>query len=647
MDPLEVEISPRGTLRFNFRSETFKTIEDNVGSENARLYVLFIQSYLSLLLDSPTDTDKPYHVIQRFFKVLRNADPYELVIRYSSLAEELLATANITSDYTITGEFLDGMKDTPVFREYLHYYKTGDARCLRFLLSFLWFGKKMDFVNTDLETAAFRSWLEIERELEHLTIPVDLMESLRIIIAQISPRIDDSVFLPRHGPGYTAEGCLDPNDKLDILSLDVKSRYAFRANSFGRVGMDRVSIQPWLADASKKQVAKLRFVPKNVKTMRSICMEPSSRMFLQQEVSRWLVNTIHSTCLNRIVDLRDQGHNRHYAQCGSFSYSCDTIDLSAASDRLHVELVRSVFPKQILFYLLGTRTDDVDVSGAQNVRLHKFAPMGSALCFPVQCIVFSGITLLAYLMRFYGCAPSDSLPKDWYYLHHIDEFIRMMHDSPEEIKTDLLCPRVYGDDIICDYRTTDDILFLLTRFGLRVNTEKCFIGGSPFRESCGIFAYDGEDVTPFLFRVPAHKRRLDAKCLASIVSQANRAGDFGFHHLRSRLIHYISEQGVVGVKGDVKPYIPFTSDRDTFGIYTTNVLVPRFTRTNARYQRDEKKVMCIRSIVTNRRVSVHSEAYAYDQWMRARIHGGSNEINFSSSRIRPQVTRIKLGWTPV
>lgn len=397
---------------------------------------------------------------------------------------------------------------------------------------------------------------------------------------------------------------------------------------------------------SIEQVAKLRFVPKNVKTMRSICMEPISRMYLQQEVMRWLGVSMKQSHLNRIVDLTKQDHNRRYAYHGSYSNSCDTIDLSAASDRLHVKLVKRVFPAKVLYYLLGTRTHCVNTDQGM-IELNKFAPMGSALCFPVQCIVFSAITLLAYLKQHYKLEPMEDPSEDWFYLHHINKFIDMMHDKPEEILPNLLTPRVYGDDIICDYRTTDNVLVLLAQCGLRVNSEKSFIGGSPFRESCGIFAYNGEDVTPYLFRVPTFKTKLNANVLASVIDQANRAGDYGYNHLRSTLINFLKRSSVEGIKGNITPYIPFTTSRLEFGIYTTNLQPSKVVRESVRYQREEKKVLVLRNISDVRYESPHMEKYAYDQWMRARIRGGSTEDNFSVSRIRPRVTRVRLGWTPV
>jgi hypothetical protein len=614
-----------------------------VGLDNTDLYQLFVKAYLALLLDSPIDNAKPFCVFSRFFKRLTTQNPKELIVHFSSLADELLRNLSDTSELTLTGYFLDEFRDTPIFREYLHFYKTGDASTLTYIISFLYFGKKMNYVDPDLTTVAFRDWMQIEEDMTSFQLPDDIVPLLRIIIRQLLDNLDDTVFLPKHGPGYTAEGFHDPNDKTEHMSFDTKAGYAFRANSFGRVGLDRVSFSQYESKKSEQQIGKLRFVPKNIKTMRSICMEPVGRMFLQQEVMRWLVYSIHNGPLGRIVDLRDQTFNQRYAVGGSATFSCDTIDLSAASDRVHIDLVKAVFPPKVLFYLLGTRTKTVD-TGQGVVELKKFAPMGSALCFPVQCILFSAITLVAYLMQYYDVNTPGNLPKDCYYAHHIRSFIRKMSDDPWQTQK-LLRPRVFGDDIISDYRTTDRVLNLLTRCGLLVNAQKSFMGQQLVRESCGIYAFNGADVSPLLFRIPDGKQRINAHAYASMIDNINRAGTYHYVALRSVLINHLRNCATEGGIS-LRDYLPFVDNPNAFGIYTTNLRTAKFVRYNPNLQRDESRVAVLRSKSGNNR-NDWTELYAYDQWMRARIRGGSTEDNFSASRVRPQATRVRLGWTPV
>jgi hypothetical protein len=648
-DKPEIFITPGGLVKFTPTDETKRTVQSVVGSENTDLYLLFIEAYLALLLDSPIDKRKPPRVLKRFLKTLLADDPKKVIITFSSYADRILQTMNSTSDYTIAGEFLREMQGTPVFREYLHFTKTQDPACLTYVLSFLYFGKKMDFVDEDLRDTAFRDWLEIEQELDTLSIPSHITDALAIIMAQLIDKPCDTVLLPKHGPGSTAEGLLDPSDKLDNLSLPERDAYVFRSGSFGRTGLNRYALDG-VPSTSEDPEAEFRLVYKNITAMRSIVMEPIIRMYLQQEVARWLIDAM-TPVANQLIDFRDQTHNQEYAVIGSYLWDRDTIDLSAASDRIHVDLVRKVFPKGWLFYLLGTRTSVVN-AGEQKVKLNKFAPMGSALCFPVQSLLFSSILILAYLMHANNKGLEDCLTKDMEGLHQVRDFIRKMHVEdlyliPQPgFNSRYVRPRVFGDDLICDQQITDLVLILLTRLGLKVNSEKSFRGSSMFRESCGTYAYHGHDVTPFRFRIPHHRKTVDTKVFASLVDQANRAGDFGYVAVRSVYINYLKRCTLGGWVGKHQLFIPFTLNRDEFGILSTRRNNLSRRRWNHHLQREEHKVLRIQPR-GGRKASPLMEEYAYNQWMRARIRGGSTEINFSVSRVRPSMTRFALGWTPV
>jgi hypothetical protein len=58
---------------------------------------------------------------------------------------------------------------------------------------------------------------------------------------------------------------------------------------------------------------------------------------------------------------------------------------------------------------------------------------------------------------------------------------------------------VYGDDIIIEKEYVEDLFTLLKFFGFRINEDKSFTEG-PFRESCGVDVFSGEEVTPFYLR---------------------------------------------------------------------------------------------------------------------------------------------------
>jgi hypothetical protein len=79
---------------------------------------------------------------------------------------------------------------------------------------------------------------------------------------------------------------------------------------------------------------------------------------------------------------------------------------------------------------------------------------------------------------------------------------------------------VYGDDIIVPADEASAICKTLESFGFKVNSHKSFWTGK-FRESCGMDAYDGHDVTVTYVRRPLPADRADSHGVASTVALAN------------------------------------------------------------------------------------------------------------------------------
>jgi hypothetical protein len=97
--------------------------------------------------------------------------------------------------------------------------------------------------------------------------------------------------------------------------------------------------------------------------------------------------------------------------------------------------------------------------------------MGNATTFPVQSLFFLAVALgsLAYVRE----------------KRVTTRLIRGLGSS--EV-------RVFGDDIIVPDDCAGATISALTALGLKVNADKTFTTGR-FRESCGVDAYGGEDVT--------------------------------------------------------------------------------------------------------------------------------------------------------
>jgi hypothetical protein len=93
-------------------------------------------------------------------------------------------------------------------------------------------------------------------------------------------------------------------------------------------------------------------------------------------------------------------------------------------------------------------------------------------------------------------------------------------------------PSVYGDDIICDSRVTDDVIQMLKDLRFEVNVDKSFVASQYIRESCGIYAHSGDDVTPIRYTVPFHNGKVNPKRIVSFMEGANHAYKLGYPSLR-------------------------------------------------------------------------------------------------------------------
>lgn len=205
-------------------------------------------------------------------------------------------------------------------------------------------------------------------------------------------------------------------------------------------------------------------------TNRVISKEPVTLMWLQQGFKEQLYHYFRcQPFLKKVINLQDQSLSSSMARHGSFDGSYATIDLSAASDSVSLELVSRIFSgTSLLVPLIETRSTSTCYKAKNGEvvaswKLRKFAPMGSALCFPVECIVFAAICEAARrrvgsrkLFRVYG--------------------------------DDLVVPTEYAE-VVCDY---------LAACHFKVNERKSFIHSSEymFREACGGEFFNGKEVTP-------------------------------------------------------------------------------------------------------------------------------------------------------
>lgn len=634
--------------------------------QSQALVELCISSWLALLQDSPLNNTsglKPVSLFKRFISEFEHSVITDVIRRYCGLGDKLLMSQ---SEGGITPTFIPEMKNTPIYKEYLYWYKTTDPVVERYLLSFLFFAKKTEFRSPDFNATAFRSWLGVEERLSKLTLPDFVDDIAKIIDAVLPTEFQAPSFMGKHGSGAVsdkARGDIEKSVNFKMYPKLVRFIGSFAPHNMRNVNgpVDVTYLVRWHLEKSvqlAKSVSKLMFVPKNFKTARSICMEPISIMYFQQHLRWELENMISESLFSNFVKIGDQTWNQQGALYGSRDRNVDTIDLSAASDSVSLKLVRRIFPRRLLHGLLSTRSDLVKTPDGKTIPMHKFAPMGSALCFPVQSIIYAAVVVYAYMLW------HNRPYMDRYLESHsaIRHFIQHQIPTTWEFGPRMESIAVYGDDIICDSRVTGIVIGLLEELGFEVNVSKSFMGANRVRESCGVFARDGKDVTPFTFKCKHYDgNTIEAEFLSSIISLINRSGDFGYKALRSHLINYLKRQ-VPPHAGKVAPIL-FTTDREsTLGVFSTN---PRNThlkkRVNKGFQRDEVRTWVITYsdvIVTPTRRTLPSntkvvppqsreawDRYSIDMFYRAAVQrANTNDENFVTPRKVLKGARVSVAW---
>lgn len=519
---------------------------------NAASALMAIPCYLFLLLDSPLGV-KPNRLLNLAKRMILRDGLATYAKASSSLMDKLLRSLSATG---LGVHFLFEEKSeltTLLFRE-LEYLTKGytDERfsdVLRYTISVLGFLKKMPYMDSNFHFTAFRKWEEVEERLETLSILENASaESVRLIIQTLCgyEKLTLDIRDCRFGPGHVADlRESDTDAKLYALfkSTTWKTQRVLSSvlTTTGTTTKDRSKILPfvasdrlWTGQADAFSVSRLKFVPKDLNTSRSICMEPNDVMFVQQGLRHSVERHMRTGFMRFFVDLKDQSINQRMAKVSSLRQDCDTIDLSSASDSVHEDWL-DLFPSSWKTLLLGTRSTHILVGDDRLVRPRKFAPMGSALCFPIECIIFTALAIQAYAETAFGDAFQfqDTI--------EVEYFIRDMIEgctSYIDLKETGFAFRpisIYGDDIVIDSKATNRLHALLSDYGFVQNVEKSFTGYSPVRESCGIYAYMGHDITPIRFRVK------DESWNEGLTALANHAKTMNYRGLRYAALHSFLE----------------------------------------------------------------------------------------------------------
>lgn len=322
----------------------------------------------------------------------------------------------------------------------------------------------------------------------------------------------------KHGPGAVFEG-LKANQKWLALAT-----YSSRLEELGYdINYLRDEMEGTIVDPSEPSTygasgdcAKLITVLKNSTSRRTITVEPVVRQFVQQGFNTLLRDSIsRCTVLSRCLALTDQTKNQTLALEGSRTGYWSTIDLKSASDLLSVKIVKLVFRNHpnLLEGLLDCRSPKC-ISDEYQYTLGKYAGMGNATTFPVQSIVFAVLAMAALLE---GKRPTFG---------NIKRVSRLV--------------RVYGDDIIVPTSQVHQVVAWIHKAGLIVNLKKTFSTGN-FRESCGVDAFQGYDVTPLYLRLFPDETSMEPNTIAHLVALSNQAWLRGLYKLSTHIVEIVED----------------------------------------------------------------------------------------------------------
>lgn len=293
-----------------------------------------------------------------------------------------------------------------------------------------------------------------------------LIRRARALLNQVFVHFDPTDIRPKHGPGVVStKERLYGKYFFRNVSSRITDVYPLDAYFYASLGHICDSVQEIQSLGTNESNARVLLVPKDSRGPRLISCEPLEVQWIQQGLGRAIVEHVELHPLTRYnVHFTDQQPNQLGALLGSVDGLYSTLDLKEASDRVTVGLVRLLFPDRVLPYLLASRSLATQLPDGSIVNLNKFAPMGSALCFPILAL-----TVWAILTA----GTTDA-------------------DARESIL-------VYGDDVIVRTDHSAYAIEQLESFGLKVNRDKSCVSGF-FRESCGVDAYKGNRVTPLRFR---------------------------------------------------------------------------------------------------------------------------------------------------
>lgn len=364
-----------------------------------------------------------------------------IAIRYGSITKDLLDTDPL--------RYFDA-----------HSYQL-DAQAIALVKKCNYLDLQVD--QKEVEKMTLQSWLTIEEELIEVNKEIRLrknfsltssLETARKIISNLLPPLSSikarNTPIPQGATAFLSGLNVNIVNKLEVLDI-TSSAFRHYKDYYGVSSFTR-GIKTLMTSLGST----FEVVPKDQFKRRTIAKEPMGNMMLQLDAARAL-----RRALGRIDINLERQQDFHGFLVRKFSEEFATIDLSDASDRISVELVRALLPSDWFSYLNDIRSKHTFLPCGKRVLLEKFSPQGNGFTFELETLIFYSLC-------------------------------RVIVPERELVS-------VYGDDMIVPVSHAEDVQNLLIECGLVVNSKKSYHEG-PFRESCGVDTYNGIDVRPTYFK---------------------------------------------------------------------------------------------------------------------------------------------------
>jgi hypothetical protein len=399
--------------------------------------------------------------------------------------------------------------------------------------------------------------------------PSGTLASARRIVGAVIYRVNWGEVAPQHGPGGIYPSRL-PHEKSCFTTFyrPIAEKYPYDKYFWCLpTWWDSIMVREEWRPLSESDdiIASLIAVPKDSRGPRLICVHPAEAIWIQQGQRKLLEDAIDRSPLTKgRINFTDQTVNGQLALKSSSDRKFVTLDLKEASDRISIDLVRTLFGEHVSSYLCATRANKIKLLDGRVIELQKYAPMGNATVFPVQSLCFWALVRAG---------------------------IRARHG------TDCDDIYVFGDDILFPVEYWSGAIYGLIQAGLVPNPNKTF-GKGFFRESCGVDAYKGVDVTPL--RLRKHSL-LQLDGIESMLALAHKLRQRGY----GATCQFIYDRCRSALKRKWGAFLPYSNSIQTAGLFelcenfgfSDLVKLGSRIRFRKRYHRHELKTLQLRAPV--------------------------------------------------